>query len=229
MYLHGHYPSSMNTLLLFPIFQVNRFGKLIFFLSINYVLCVCLCEDITLGGSGKEINMAFHFNEMNVMKLCVVTDVIRPVTDTDVAILGSLIHLSGCKPGRSAPALVLQTEQAGLNLVVRTEKQVVLLYWSSSGDQVQGSRWAPPYNRFPVICTILFQFWWLAFSLPLCLSSLSSLLQNKQTTPSYFFFSHWSQLFYIHTQIWCFWYWYSVILALFGVSDTVIWALLALQ
>ena len=184
---------------------------------------------ITLGGAGKEINMAYHNTHLIKIKWCVVTDVIKPVTDTDMAILGCLSHLSGCKPGRTTPALILLTVQAGLNLVVWSEQQVGLLYWSRCGDQVQGSRWVPPYSCCPMICIIPFHFCWLSFSLPLCLPSVSSLLQNKQPTPSCFIFPHWSQLLYIHTQIWCFWYWYSVILALFGITDTVTWALLALQ
>lgn len=60
--------------------------------------------------------MAFNFNEMSVMKRCIVTDVIKPVTDTNMAILGCLIHLPGCKPGRATLPLVLLTAQAGLNL-----------------------------------------------------------------------------------------------------------------
>lgn len=68
---------------------------------------MCLCEDTTLRGAGKEINKTFNFSEMHVMKWYVVTDAIKPVTDVDIAILGCLIHLSGCQPGKTAAALVL--------------------------------------------------------------------------------------------------------------------------
>lgn len=49
---------------------------------------MCLCEDTTLRGAGKEINKTFNFSEMHVMKWYVVTDAIKPVTDVDIAILG---------------------------------------------------------------------------------------------------------------------------------------------
>lgn len=161
------------------------------------------------------------------MKWCVVADVIKHATDKGMAVLGCSMHLSGCKSGRASPALVLLTAQAGLNLAVWSEQAD--LYWSSCDDQVQGSQRVPPYICCPMICIIPFHFCWLSFSLPLCLPSPSSLFQNEQPTPSYFPPRHWSQLFYINTQNWCFWYWYSVIPALFGSADTVTWALLALQ
>lgn len=119
------------------------------------------------------------------MKWCVVADVIKHVTDKGMAVLGRSIHLSGYKSGRASPALVLLTAQAGLNLVVWSEQAG--LYWSSCDDQVQGSQRVPPYICCPMICIIPFHFCWLSFSLPLCLPSLSSLLQNEQPTPSYFF------------------------------------------
>lgn len=78
-------------------------------------------------------------NKMPVMKWYVITDVIEPGTDTDMAILGCLIHLSGCKRGVAIPAVVSLTAQASLNLLVWSEQQAGLWYWSSSGDQVQGS------------------------------------------------------------------------------------------
>lgn len=117
---------------------------------------MCLCEDITLGGTGKEINMAFNFNKMCVMKWCVVADVIKHVTDKGMAVLGRSIHLSGCKSGRASPALVLLTAQAGLNLAVWSEQAD--LYWSSCDDQVQGSQRVPPYICCPMICIITFHF-----------------------------------------------------------------------
>lgn len=83
IYLHGSDPCSMNicilnTLLLFHTYQANRLGKLIFFFFISYVVSRCLCEDITLGVAGEEMNMAFNFNEMDDMKQCGVTAIIKP-------------------------------------------------------------------------------------------------------------------------------------------------------
>lgn len=163
--------------------------------------------------------------KMPVMKWHVVIDVIKPVTDTDMAILGCLIHLSGCKPGGATPAVVSLTAQASLNLVVQSEQQVGLWYWSSSGDQAQGSWWVHPNKCCPMICIILFSSADSSF-LSLCLPALCSLLLNK--TPLVTFAPPFIPAF-LHNQIWSFKYWYLVILALFGFTDKVTWAQLALQ
>lgn len=83
---------------------------------------MCLCEDITLGGACEEINKAFHFRKIRVMKWCLVTDAINAGADT--AVLGCLIPVSGCKSARAAPAQALLSAQAGLGLVVRLEQQL---------------------------------------------------------------------------------------------------------
>lgn len=119
-YLHGHGPCSMyiscmlNILLHFPTCQVNRLQKFIFFFFINSTASVFSCGDITLGDAGEEIKMVFNFNEMSVMKLCILTALIKPGIDASMAIAESLIHPLGCKSGRAAPAPILLIAQAGV-------------------------------------------------------------------------------------------------------------------
>lgn len=56
------------------------------------------------------------------MKWCLVTDIIKPGTDT--AILGCFIPVSGCKSERANPAQLLLSPQASLSLVVQSDPQV---------------------------------------------------------------------------------------------------------
>ena len=79
-------------------------------------------------------------------------------------------------PCPGPPDCTSRFESCGM--VRRTGWFVVLVqvWWWSAGLLMGSAMWLSP-----------FQFYWLPFSLPLCLPSLSSFLQDKQPTPNYFF------------------------------------------
>lgn len=97
-----------------------------------------------------------------------------------------------------------------------------LLHVSSWGGQVQGSQWAPHNLHYPfsVLLTLFF------FALVTLFSAQSS---PEWTTPTPSFCPHWSQLFYIHNQVWYVLYWYPVTLAWYSIIDTFTEAQLAFQ
>lgn len=122
----------LNILLHFPTCQANGLQKFIFFFFINSAASVFLCGNITWGDAGEEIKMVFNFNEMSVMKLSVLTAIIKPGTDASMAIAESSIHPLGCKSGRAAPAPFFLIAQAGVILLVWPERQYC---WFTAPDE----------------------------------------------------------------------------------------------
>lgn len=92
----------------------------------------------------------------------------------------------GIRENNSCPAPAVCKQLWALSYDENHNHRLVILSWSSCGDP---GRAPEGYPRIALVTWfILFHFCWFAFSLPLCLPSHSTLLQNKQPNPSRLFF-----------------------------------------